>query len=101
MILAKASRWRKREIGSTYLDGAPTIMRLKAIAEETVAALEHGSYTTTGDTLVDISSLLKRCIEGTRCYDPDELGTIDDQIVAAPRLFDHTELHLLDDTTLP
>ena len=46
---------------------------LKRIAEETVASLKSGHYTTPSGSDVDFMPLLQRCIDGTRCYRPEAL----------------------------
>lgn len=75
-------------------------MRLKQIAEETVAALERGNYTAPSGSVVDFAPLLKRCVEGTQCYKPEMLASIRDQVFARARIADRTEFELVNETTL-
>lgn len=75
-------------------------MNLKHIAEETVAALERGSYTAPGGKVVNFMPLLKRCVEGTECYKPEMLADIREQILARPPIAEHTEFELVNETTL-
>ncbi|HVO41304.1 MAG TPA: TIGR02452 family protein [Aggregatilineales bacterium] len=75
-------------------------MTLRHIAEATVAALERGNYAAPSGRVVDFSPLLKRCLEGTRCYKPEALATICDQVLASPRIADRTEFELVNETTL-
>src|SRR5258707_13605627 len=75
-------------------------MNLRHIAEETVAALERGNYTAPGGNLVDFTPLLKRCVEGTKCYKPEALATTRQQVVATPSSIASTEFELVNETTL-
>lgn len=75
-------------------------MRLKTIAQETVAALERGNYTAPSGQVVDFMPLLKRCVQGTQCYDPEELVSIREQVFARDPIADHTEFELVNETTL-
>ncbi len=59
---------------------------LKRIAEETVATLEHGHYTAPSGSDVDFMPLLQRCIDGTRCYRPEALAELRDQVLAKPTM---------------
>jgi uncharacterized protein (TIGR02452 family) len=75
-------------------------MKLKYIAQETLAALERGTYTAPSGAVIDFGPLLKRCVEGTRCYEPDELARIRDEVLARGRITDRTEFELVNETTL-
>ncbi len=75
-------------------------MNLRQIAEETVAALERGSYTAPSGHVVDFMPLLKRCVEGTQCYTPEMLVDIREQVLARARTADSTEFELVNETTL-
>ncbi len=75
-------------------------MRLKQIAEETVAALDRGNYTAPSGSVVDIAPLLQRCLDGTQCYPPETLSPIRDQILSRPPLAATTDIELANETTL-
>ena len=75
-------------------------MNLKFIAQETVAALERGNYTALNSNVVDFAPLLKRCVEGTQCYEPDTLTSIREQVLAKSKTWDRTEFELVNETTL-
>ena len=52
-------------------------MNLKRMAEETVAVLERGHYTPShGSMVVEIAPLLRRCLDETVCFSPDDLAAI-------------------------
>jgi uncharacterized protein (TIGR02452 family) len=75
-------------------------MQLKDIAEETVAALRRGTYTAPGGKDVDFMPLLKHCLEGTKCYSPDMLVGVREQILASSPIAERTEFELVNETTL-
>src|SRR5687767_14043709 len=75
-------------------------MRTKQIAQDTVDALERGSYTTSDGTTVNIEALLAECVEGTECYDPDALVGIREQLLSQPAPCDSTEFEVVNETTL-
>src|SRR5262249_2539476 len=75
-------------------------MGLKQIAEETVAALKRGNYTSPNGNIVDFAPLLKRCLEGTRCYTPEKLVSIREEVLAQPTASDRTEFEVVNETTL-
>src|SRR5258708_3593528 len=76
------------------------IVNLRHIAEETVAALERGNYTAQSGNLVDFTPLLKRCVEGTKCYKPEALATIRQQVLATPSSIARTEFEVINEKTL-
>src|SRR5690348_2473330 len=73
---------------------------LRHIAEETVAALERGNYTTSDGNIIDFSVSLRQCISETHCFDPESLATIREAVLAQPSIADHTEFELVNETTL-
>jgi len=75
-------------------------MKLKQIAESTIETLARGSYTTPDGELIDVESLLKRCVESTKCYKPDALELIRDEVFASPHTADRTDFELVNETTL-
>lgn len=75
-------------------------MQLRQIAEETVAALERGNYTAPSGNVIDFMPLLKRCLEGTECYNPEMLVGIREHVLARAPIADTTEFELVNETTL-
>ncbi len=75
-------------------------MRLKQIAEETVAALERGTYPSPDGGQVDIGPLLAACVQGTQYYDPDALVSLREQVLAQPPKTDQTAFEVVNETTL-
>jgi uncharacterized protein (TIGR02452 family) len=75
-------------------------MQLKQIAEETIAALRRGTYTAPSGKEVDFAPLLKRCLEKTKCYTPDMLVGIREQVLARSPIVEQTEFELVNETTL-
>ena len=73
---------------------------LKQIAEETVAALKQGSYVAPSGGTVDFAPLLQRCVDNTRCYRPETLTELRDQVLARPAATYPTEFELVNETTL-
>jgi uncharacterized protein (TIGR02452 family) len=75
-------------------------MKLRQIAEETVAALERGNYTAPNGQVVDFAPLLKRCVEGTQCCKPEMLASVREQVLVRAPIVDCTEFELANETTL-
>src|SRR5689334_22157589 len=75
-------------------------MSLRQIAEETVEALERGNYTAPSGNVVEFMPVLKSCVERTKCYKPDLLVSIREQVLATPQSADHTEFEIVNETTL-
>src|SRR5579863_8308021 len=51
-------------------------MDRKRIATDTLAAFERGSYLSPEGATVELSALLGVCLEGTREYQPEQLGDL-------------------------
>ncbi len=75
-------------------------MRLKTIAQETVAALERGSYTASNGATIDLAALMRPCLDETRCYTADALEGIRDSVLATMPPHDHTLFELANESTL-
>lgn len=75
-------------------------MDAKAIAQGTVAALERGQYTAPDDRIVNLAAQLATCISGTRCYDPEDLERIREQVLAQPGSEPATTFAVVNETTL-
>lgn len=59
-------------------------MDAKAIAQQTLSALDQGHYTAPDGSQVEFAALLAACIDGTQEYNPDELSRIRDQTLTNP-----------------
>lgn len=59
-------------------------MDAKAIARETVEALEKGQYITPEGQTIDLTALLATCLNSTQSYEPDGLSRIREQVLARP-----------------
>lgn len=57
-------------------------MDAKAIADGTLAAIDRGKYRAPDDSVVAIRALVDACVRDTRCYTPEELAGIYQQVVA-------------------
>ncbi|HEY7123265.1 MAG TPA: TIGR02452 family protein [Ktedonobacterales bacterium] len=75
-------------------------MDAKAIALGMVAALEQGQYTAPDGSNVNLSALLATCINGTECYDPDDLSRLRKQVLAQPGSEHATTFEVANETTL-
>jgi len=75
-------------------------LNTKQIARETLEALERGYYAAPDGTTIDLAPLLKRCITGTDCYQPDDLDRIRSQVLVQPAQAQQTEFEVLNETTL-
>jgi uncharacterized protein (TIGR02452 family) len=75
-------------------------MDAKAIAQGTMAALERGQYTAPDGSTINLTPLLATCISGTRCYDPDGLAHIREQVLAQPGTQPATTFAVVNETTL-
>jgi uncharacterized protein (TIGR02452 family) len=75
-------------------------MRTKQIAQETVTALERGSYKTANGVERNIAPLVTACVQGTQCYDPDQLAAIREQVLSQPAPYPNTEFEVVNETTL-
>jgi uncharacterized protein (TIGR02452 family) len=76
------------------------MMQPRQIAEETVAALERGSYIAPSGSVVDFTPLLSQCVAGTECFEPEKLTKIREQVLARTPIADPTEFELANETTL-
>lgn len=72
----------------------------KAAAQETVSILEHGTYRAPTGGQVSLTEWMAACLEGTRCYDPEQLAEIRRQVVAESPAFSETHVEVVNETTL-
>lgn len=75
-------------------------MNTKQIAQETLAAIQNGYYEHPGGSRVDIASVVQRCVDGTVCYDVDELTAIRAQICQTQPAFQSMTCAVVNETTL-
>lgn len=75
-------------------------MNRQQIARDTLAALKTGSYLTSHGQQVEIGAQASRCVEQTRCYSPESLSQIQDQVLGSPLAFAHTTFEVVNETTL-
>jgi uncharacterized protein (TIGR02452 family) len=75
-------------------------MNRKYIAQETVAALERGSYIAPNGAVVNIAPMMETCVKGTRCYDPQEITELRDGVWAQPTREKRTMFEVVNETTL-
>lgn len=70
------------------------------IAAETVEILKNGFYQSTFGIKVNLSPLLEVCIKETQYYEPDELTTIQKEIISSNANTQKTEIEVVNETTL-
>jgi uncharacterized protein (TIGR02452 family) len=75
-------------------------MRREQIAQDTLQILERGSYQTPVGRQIEMSAGLLNCIQNTRCYEPDSLTGIREQVLAQPAKFQNTIFEVTNETTL-
>ncbi|MDJ0737043.1 MAG: TIGR02452 family protein [Nostocaceae cyanobacterium] len=75
-------------------------MRRIAIAQNTLEIIEAGYYISPGGGRVEIREELTSCISGTKCYDPDTLSQIQEEVLATTPQFSNTEFEVRNETTL-
>lgn len=75
-------------------------MRKIAIAQDTLKILEAGYYSTLDGERVDISKTLTSCLAQTKCYQPDTLSHIQQEVLSQPPQFSNTEFEVRNETTL-
>ena len=77
-------------------------MDLKAIAADTVRALERRQYSAPDGRMIDLTALLAACLSGTQCYEPDDLVRLREQVLArsAGLQHAHTTFAVVNETTL-
>lgn len=59
-------------------------MDLVTIAQTTLDAFDHGSYTNPAGKTVTLTPALEACLTGTRLYAPDELAVMEKEVTASP-----------------
>ncbi len=75
-------------------------MNTKAIARETVNALEQGWYIAPDSSTVDLTAFLSTCLSGTQFYNPDDLVHLRQQVLAQSRRKQTTTFSVVNETTL-
>jgi uncharacterized protein (TIGR02452 family) len=75
-------------------------MRKIAIAQDTLKIMEAGYYTSPDGQRVDISKALVSCLADTKCYEPDTLSNLKQEILSQSTQFSNTEFEVRNETTL-
>jgi hypothetical protein len=55
-----------------------------AIAQETVAIVERGSYVAPSGRTVDIADAVRACLDGTRHFTPEDLKRLRKEVLTSP-----------------
>jgi len=75
-------------------------MRRKAIAQDTLKILKAGFYESPSGVEVNINSALVSCLSQTKCYDPDRLDRVKQEILLTDPKFSQTEFEVRNETSL-
>ncbi|MDK3159732.1 TIGR02452 family protein [Kamptonema cortianum] len=75
-------------------------MKRIAIAQDTLNILKAGYYQSSSGERVEITSALRGCLEGTQYYEPEQLSTIQNQVLAEPGEFSKPKFEVKNETTL-
>lgn len=76
-------------------------MHRKQIAHETVQILEQGHYQTSqGLAAVSIIAQLKQCVDNTQCYNPENLVTVQKEVLLKSKPVFQTQFEVINETTL-
>ncbi len=75
-------------------------MKRIAIAQSTLEILEAGYYASPNGVRVEIQEKLAPCINGTKYYDPDTMGQIQEDVLVTTTPYANTEFEVRNETTL-
>ncbi|HBR75033.1 MAG TPA: TIGR02452 family protein [Cyanobacteria bacterium UBA11159] len=75
-------------------------MRRIAIAQDTLKIMEAGYYTSSNGEQVDIAKTLVSCLTQTKCYQPDTLSNLKQEVLCKSPQFSNTEFEVRNETTL-
>ncbi|MBW4618768.1 MAG: TIGR02452 family protein [Cyanosarcina radialis HA8281-LM2] len=75
-------------------------MKRIAIAEDTVKVIKAGYYESLTGRRVNIAGELAACVDSTKCYQPDTLSQIKQEIISNTVPFSDTEFEVRNETTL-
>jgi len=75
-------------------------MDLRGIAQDTIDILRAGRYQAPSGRIVELAADLHHCVTNTRCYEPDELSAIREQVLTQAAPFSATTLEVTRETTL-
>ncbi|MBW4615591.1 MAG: TIGR02452 family protein [Desmonostoc vinosum HA7617-LM4] len=70
------------------------------IAQNTLEVLDAGSYVSGNGNLVNIAQEFKYCLDGTKCYSPENLSDIEKEVLKSDPVFLETEFEVRNETTL-
>jgi uncharacterized protein (TIGR02452 family) len=71
-----------------------------AIAQDTVKIIDTGYYESPTGRRVDIAGELAACVDSTKCYEPDLLSQIQQEILSNTVSFSDSEFEVRNETTL-
>lgn len=71
-----------------------------SIARETVEIVSRGSYRAPGGAEVDIASLVRACLAGTRFFAPEELERVKQEALSRPVTGERASIEVVNETTL-
>jgi uncharacterized protein (TIGR02452 family) len=72
----------------------------EAVARETVAVTERGTYTTAGGRSVDIALAIQKCLDDTRFFAPEDMEQLLQEGLARPGDNFTTAFEVVNETTL-
>lgn len=75
-------------------------MRRRQIARDTIQILAQGYYKVPSGKRIEVASHVKACLSKTRCYEPDGLVEIRQQVLSQPARFGKSEIKVINETTL-
>ena len=75
-------------------------MHEKELARQTLEALEAGFYTVDSGETVSCDVLVRNCTKNTRCYSPDALAAVRDQVLAQSARYEQTRIEIVNESTL-
>jgi uncharacterized protein (TIGR02452 family) len=72
----------------------------KAAAEETLRIIERGSYVAPRGATIVVADAIRECREATRLYTPDDLSSLERDVLARPSPGFATRIEVVNETTL-
>jgi uncharacterized protein (TIGR02452 family) len=75
-------------------------MRRKSIAQDTMSILERGDYIAPGGARVSLAGRVRECLAGTRCYLPEQLSELQEEVLSQSAPFAGTSFGVTNETTL-
>jgi uncharacterized protein (TIGR02452 family) len=75
-------------------------MRREQIAHDTVQILKQGEYESPSGRLIVLAADLLACVNNTQCYEPEDLASMRDRVLAHPAAFAATSFEVANETSL-